>query len=92
MGIKKWGDERMTRREAGIVSLFLALPIFVIGCLTILALIIAVIPREQTRQLRLRLAKLVMWQWIKSMKVSRIAHDWLWSEGNGHTYDYSKVG
>lgn len=82
----------MTRREAGIVSLFLALPILAIGLLTLLALLIAIAPREQTRQLRRRLAGLVMWQWVKSMKVSRIAHDWLWSEGNGHTYDYSKVG
>lgn len=82
----------MTRREAGIVLLFLALPIFVVGCLTILALIIAIAPREHTRQLRLKLAEFVMWQWIKSMKVSRIAHDWLWAEGNGKPYDYSKTG
>lgn len=82
----------MTRREAGIVVLFLTLPILAIGLLTILALIIALAPREQTRQLRRRLAKFVMWQWVKSMKISHLAHDWLWSEGNGHTYDYSKVG
>lgn len=82
----------MTRREAGIVALFLAFPILAIGCLTILALVIAIAPREQTRRLRLKLARLVMWQWIKSMKVSRIAHDWLWNEGNGKTYDYSEIG
>lgn len=82
----------MTRREAGIVSLFLALPIFVIGCLALLALVIAIAPKEQTQQLRRKLAKFVMWQWVKSMKVSRIAHDWLWAEGNGKPYDYSKLG
>lgn len=82
----------MTRRECLIVILFLSLPVFLIGLLVIAALVIAVMPRHHTQQLRRKLAKLVMWQWVKGMKVSRVAHDLLWSEGNGHTYDYSEVG
>lgn len=82
----------MTRREAFIVVCFLAFPVFIIGLLTIAALIMTILPREHTQQLRRRLAGFVMWQWIKGMKISRIAHDWLWSEGNGKPYDYSELG
>lgn len=82
----------MTRREAGIVIGFALLPIFAIGLLTIAAVVLAILPREHTRQLRRKLASFVMWQWVKGMKISRIAHDWLWSEGNGKPYDYSELG
>lgn len=82
----------MTRREAFIVVFFLTLPIFVIGTLTLAALFVALMPRERTRQLRRRLATVVMWQWLKNMKLSKFAHDLLWDQGNGKPYDYSEVG
>lgn len=82
----------MTRREALIVVGFLLFPIFFIGLLTLTAIVLTLLPREYTRQLRRRLAGFVMWQWMKGMKVSRIAHDWLWDAGNGKPYDYSEIG
>lgn len=82
----------MTRRECLIVILILSLPVFLIGLATIAALIIAIMPRHHTQQLRRRLAKLIMWQWVKGMKISRIAHDLLWDAGNGKPYDYGEVG
>lgn len=82
----------MTRREAFIIVCFLIFPVFAFGLLAIIALIIALLPRAYTRQLRRRLARVVMWQWIKNMKLSRFFHDLLWSDGNGEPYDYSKIG
>lgn len=59
----------------------LAIVIFLI-CI---ALIVLVIPRAVTRQLRHRLAQVVLWQWIKGSKASAVLHQWLWREGNGKT-------
>lgn len=74
----------MTRREMLIVVSFLTLPIFLIGLLTIVGLIIGLMPREQTRQLRRRLAGFTMWQWSQGSRISAIIHQWLWARGNGH--------
>lgn len=74
----------MTRREAGIVVIFLAAPIFIIGLLVVIALIVAVMPREQTRQLRHKLSKGNLWQWSKHGRLSAVIHGWLWKNGNGH--------
>lgn len=82
----------MTRREGLIVISFLIFPVFVFGLLAIAALILALLPRPYTRQIRRNLAKVVMWQWIKNMKLSRFFHDLLWNSGNGEPYDYSKIG
>lgn len=74
----------MTKREIGIVIILLTLPIFLIGCLTIAALILALIPREHTRQLRRQLGAIVMRQWEVGSNVSAIIYGWLWQKGNGH--------
>jgi hypothetical protein len=74
----------MTKREIGLVIIFLTLPIFFIGCLTIAALILALIPRDQTRELRRQLGAIVMRQWEVGSNLSSIAYGWLWQKGNGH--------
>jgi hypothetical protein len=79
-----WGNEKMTRREAFIVVGFLLFPIFAIGCLTIAALILVLIPREYTRRLRRALGSIVMRQWEVGSNLSSIAYGWLWQKGNGH--------
>lgn len=73
--------------ELWAIAALCALPGIGLG---LLALIVALMPRKLTRQLRHKLADLVLWQWIKGSKISSLAHQWLWREGNGHERGHGK--
>src|SRR5262245_277866 len=72
----------MTRTEIILMAIIL-LPWLPVTCLSGIALIVAIMPREHTRRLRHKLARFVLWQWLKGSVLSSILHDWLWREGNG---------
>ena len=67
-----------------IVVLIGTVPYLLVLALALLALAIAIMPREHTRRLRHKLAAAVLWQWVRGSKISAIAHGWLWKNGNGH--------
>jgi hypothetical protein len=81
---ENWKDRDMTRREILIVIFFLTLPIFIIGLLTIAGIILAVMPREQTRRFRRYVGSIVMRQWEVGSNLSSVIYSWLWQKGNGH--------
>lgn len=63
--------------------LILIWPIFLFIPMVFLVIYIGILPREDTRLLRQRLADFTLWQWATSMKLVVWFNEWLRKNGKG---------